>query len=169
MLGMPGISAYIGLTRFAEVKEGDTAFVSGAAGTVAGQIAKLQGAARVIGSAGSDDKVKLLTEEYGYDAAFNYKNGLGAEQLAQAAPDGIDVFFATSAANTSKRRSARSSSTPGSCCLEWSRSTTTSRCRRAQPLEHVRHPVEDAGVRRRRCGRSHRPDRHHPGGSSSGG
>lgn len=47
----------------------------------------------MIGSAGSDDKVKLLVEEHGYDAAFNYKNGPVAEQLAQAAPDGIDVFF----------------------------------------------------------------------------
>jgi NADPH-dependent curcumin reductase CurA len=47
----------------------------------------------VIGSAGSDAKVKLLVEDYGYDAAFNYKNGPVAEQLAQAAPDGIDVFF----------------------------------------------------------------------------
>ncbi|MGN9841295.1 NADP-dependent oxidoreductase [Nonomuraea sp. H19] len=96
VLGLPGLTAYIGLTRFAQVQQGDTVFVSGAAGAVgsmAGQIAKLQGAARVIGSAGSDDKVKLLVEEYGYDAAFNYKNGPVAEQLAQAAPDGIDVFF----------------------------------------------------------------------------
>ncbi|MEV0225293.1 NADP-dependent oxidoreductase [Streptomyces sp. NPDC050704] len=96
VLGATGLTAYIGLTRFAKVKEGDTVFVSGAAGAVgsaAGQIARLQGAGRVIGSAGSDDKVKLLTEEYGFDAAFNYKNGPVAEQLAQAAPDGIDVFF----------------------------------------------------------------------------
>jgi NADPH-dependent curcumin reductase CurA len=47
----------------------------------------------VIGSAGSDEKVKLLIEEYGFDAAFNYKNGPVAGQLAQAAPDGIDVYF----------------------------------------------------------------------------
>jgi hypothetical protein len=96
VLGVPGLTAYIGMTRFADVREGDTVFVSGAAGavgSVAGQIAKLKGAARVIGSAGSDDKVKLLVEEYGFDAAFNYKNGPVAEQLAQAAPDGIDVFF----------------------------------------------------------------------------
>lgn len=96
VLGATGLTAYIGLTRFAKIKEGDTVFVSGAAGAVGstvGQIAKLQGAGRVIGSAGSDDKVKLLIEEYGYDAAFNYKNGPVAEQLAQAAPDGIDVFF----------------------------------------------------------------------------
>jgi NADPH-dependent curcumin reductase CurA len=96
VLGVPGITAYIGLTRFAEVKPGDTVFVSGAAGAVgsmAGQIAKLMGAGRVIGSAGSDEKVKLLVEEYGFDAAFNYKNGPVADQLAQAAPEGIDVFF----------------------------------------------------------------------------
>jgi NADPH-dependent curcumin reductase CurA len=47
----------------------------------------------VIGSAGSDEKVKLLIEEYGYDAAFNYKNGPVSEQMAKAAPDGIGVFF----------------------------------------------------------------------------
>ena len=96
VLGITGLTAYIGLERFAKVKEGDTVFVSGAAGAVgsiAGQIARLQGAARVIGSAGSDEKVKLLKEEYGFDAAFNYRNGPVAGQLAQAAPDGIDVFF----------------------------------------------------------------------------
>ncbi|MFF2510299.1 NADP-dependent oxidoreductase [Streptomyces sp. NPDC058086] len=96
VLGVTGLTAYIGLERFAKIKEGDTVFVSGAAGAVgsiAGQIAKLKGAGRVIGSAGSDEKVKLLVDEYGYDTAFNYKNGPVAEQLAQAAPDGIDVFF----------------------------------------------------------------------------
>jgi hypothetical protein len=96
ILGFTGLTAYIGLTRFAEIKQGDTVFVSGAAGAVgsqAGQIAKLKGAARVIGSAGSDEKVKLLVEEYGFDTAFNYKNGPVAEQLAQAAREGIDVFF----------------------------------------------------------------------------
>lgn len=56
-------------------------------------MAKLKGASRVIGSAGSDDKVKLLLEEYGFDAAFNYKKGPVAEQLREAAPDGIDVYF----------------------------------------------------------------------------
>ncbi|MGW1372968.1 NADP-dependent oxidoreductase [Streptomyces sp. NPDC002446] len=96
VLGMPGLTAYAGLLEVASFKEGDTVFVSGAAGAVGsevGQIAKLKGAARVIGSAGSDEKVKLLVEEYGFDAAFNYKNGDVAEQLKQAAPDGIDVYF----------------------------------------------------------------------------
>ncbi|MFF4606197.1 NADP-dependent oxidoreductase [Streptomyces sp. NPDC001339] len=96
VLGMPGLTAYAGLLRVASFKEGDTVFVSGAAGAVGsevGQIAKLKGASRVIGSAGSDEKVKLLVEEYGFDAAFNYKNGDVARQLKEAAPDGIDVYF----------------------------------------------------------------------------
>ncbi|MGW3246865.1 NADP-dependent oxidoreductase [Streptomyces sp. NPDC001070] len=96
VLGMPGLTAYAGLTRVGEFKAGDAVFVSGAAGAVGsevGQIAKLKGASRVIGSAGSDEKVKLLVEEYGFDAAFNYKNGPVAEQLAAAAPEGIDVYF----------------------------------------------------------------------------
>ncbi|MFD7609510.1 NADP-dependent oxidoreductase [Streptomyces sp. NPDC059828] len=96
VLGMPGMTAYAGLFEVASFKQGDAVFVSGAAGAVGslvGQMAKLKGASRVIGSAGSDEKVKLLVEEYGFDAAFNYKNGPVAEQLAAAAPDGIDVYF----------------------------------------------------------------------------
>ncbi|WP_275001221.1 NADP-dependent oxidoreductase [Promicromonospora iranensis] len=96
VLGMTGLTAYVGLTAIAGMREGDTVFVSGAAGavgTAAGQIAKLLGAGRVIGSAGSPEKVALLTEKYGYDAAFNYKDGDVRAQLAEAAPDGIDVYF----------------------------------------------------------------------------
>ncbi|MEU6661154.1 NADP-dependent oxidoreductase [Streptomyces sp. NPDC046821] len=96
VLGMTGLTAYAGLLRTLSFEEGDTVFVSGAAGAVGsqvGQIAKLKGAARVIASAGSDEKVKLLVEEYGFDAAFNYKNGSVYEQLKQAAPDGIDAYF----------------------------------------------------------------------------
>ncbi|MFG2170828.1 NADP-dependent oxidoreductase [Streptomyces niveus] len=97
VLGMTGLTAYAGLFETASFKEGDAVFVSGAAGAVGsqvGQLARIKGASRVIGSAGSDDKVKLLTEEYGFDAAFNYKTGGSIkEQLKQAAPDGIDVYF----------------------------------------------------------------------------
>ncbi|MER6143203.1 NADP-dependent oxidoreductase [Streptomyces sparsogenes] len=96
VLGMTGLTAYAGLLEVASFKEGDVVFVSGAAGAVGsevGQIAKLKGASRVIGSAGSDEKVRLLTQEYGFDAAFNYKKGPVAEQLKEAAPDGIDVYF----------------------------------------------------------------------------
>ncbi|WP_020668627.1 NADP-dependent oxidoreductase [Amycolatopsis nigrescens] len=96
VLGMTGLTAYAGLLDVAEFKPGDTVFVSGAAGAVGsevGQLAKLKGAKRVIGSAGSAEKVRWLTEELGFDAAFNYKDGPIAEQLRAAAPDGIDVYF----------------------------------------------------------------------------
>ncbi|MGW2396452.1 NADP-dependent oxidoreductase [Kitasatospora sp. NPDC001664] len=95
-LGMPGMTAYAGLLEVASFKPGDTVFVSGAAGAVGslvGQIAKLKGAERVIGSAGSAAKVATLLDGYGFDAAFNYKDAPVREQLAAAAPDGIDVYF----------------------------------------------------------------------------
>lgn len=96
ILGMTGLTAYTGLTAIAGLQEGDTVFVSGAAGavgTAVGQIARQLGAGRVIGSAGSAEKIELLTSKYGFDAAFNYKDGDVSGQLAEAAPEGIDVFF----------------------------------------------------------------------------
>ena len=96
VLGMPGLTAYAGLVEVAEFKPGDTVFVSGAAGavgSVVGQIAKLKGAKRVIGSAGSAAKVSYLVDELGFDVAFNYKDGPVRQQLAAAAPDGIEVYF----------------------------------------------------------------------------
>jgi NADPH-dependent curcumin reductase CurA len=96
VLGMPGLTAYAGLLEVAEFKAGDTVFVSGAAGAVGqivGQLARLKGAARVIGSAGSAEKVAYLVDELGFDAAFNYKDDSVVEQLRAAAPDGIDVYF----------------------------------------------------------------------------
>ncbi|MFC0673470.1 NADP-dependent oxidoreductase [Brachybacterium hainanense] len=96
VLGMTGMTAYVGLVRIASLREGETVFISGAAGavgTAAGQIARHLGAGRVIGSAGSPEKVALLTEKYGYDVAFDYHDGPVREQLASAAPEGIDVFF----------------------------------------------------------------------------
>ena len=94
-LGMTGLTAYAGLTAVAEFTEGDTVFVSGAAGAVGslvGQIARLLGATRVIGSAGSAEKVERLLA-LGFDAAFNYHDGPVSRQLAEAAPEGIDVYF----------------------------------------------------------------------------
>jgi NADPH-dependent curcumin reductase CurA len=95
VLGMTTLTAYVGLLDIAGFKPGETVFVSGAAGAVgsmAGQIAKLKGAARVIGSAGTDEKVAWL-REIGFDAAFNYRAGSVLNQLREAAPDGIDVYF----------------------------------------------------------------------------
>jgi NADPH-dependent curcumin reductase CurA len=93
-LGMTGMTAWAGL-NLVEVKAGDVIFISGAAGAVgsmAGQLAKLRGC-RVIGSAGSMEKVRFLQEECGFDVAFNYKVGSILEQLNLEAPDGIDVYF----------------------------------------------------------------------------
>ena len=91
---MTGMTAWIGL-RVVEAKAGDVIYISaaaGAVGTIAGQLAKKRGC-RVIGSAGSADKVEFLIAECGYDAAFNYRLGPIIEQLAREAPDGLDVFF----------------------------------------------------------------------------
>ncbi len=96
VVGMIGLTAYAGLLDVAAMKPGDVVFVSGAAGAVGslvGQIARLKGAARVIGSAGSKAKVELLTSKYGYDAAFDYHDGSVNRALRAAAPDGIDVYF----------------------------------------------------------------------------
>jgi len=95
-LGMPGLTAYVGLLDIGRPKAGETVFVSaaaGAVGTVVCQIAKLQGC-RVVGSAGALDKVAWLQEVAGIDAAFNYKDveSLTAE-LGKHCPNGIDVYF----------------------------------------------------------------------------
>lgn len=95
-LGMTSLTAWVGLFVIADMQPGDTVFVSGAAGAVGsavGQIARTRGAGRIIGSAGSDEKVERLVSHYGFDAAFNYKKGDVAGQLSAAAPDGIDVYF----------------------------------------------------------------------------
>ncbi|WP_433614467.1 NADP-dependent oxidoreductase [Dactylosporangium sp. CA-139114] len=96
VLGMPGLTAYAGLLDVARMRPEETVFVSGAAGavgTLVGQIARLRGARLVIGSAGSAEKVRYLTEELGFDAAFNYRDGDIRTQLKRLAPDGIDVYF----------------------------------------------------------------------------
>jgi NADPH-dependent curcumin reductase CurA len=96
VLGMTGMTAYAGLLRTAEFKAGDVVFVSsaaGAVGQVVAQLAKLKGAGKVIGSAGSAEKVAYLTGELGLDAAFDYHDGKIRDQLKRAAPEGIDVYF----------------------------------------------------------------------------
>ena len=96
ILGMPGMTAYVGLTKIAEAKSGDQLFVSaasGAVGSVVGQLGKIIGC-HVAGSAGSDEKVALLTDEFGYDAAFNYKKSESLlRSVKEACPKGVDVLF----------------------------------------------------------------------------
>ncbi|MFJ7626104.1 NADP-dependent oxidoreductase [Streptomyces sp. NPDC097595] len=95
ILGGTGLTAHVALSRIARLNPGETVHISAAAGGVgsaAGQLARLMGAGRVIGSAGSPEKVRFLTEELGFDAAFDYREGGLAEQLAKAAPEGIDVY-----------------------------------------------------------------------------
>jgi NADPH-dependent curcumin reductase CurA len=94
-LGGMGLTAYAGLFEAAALRGGDVVWVSAAAGAVgslAAQFAKLRGH-RVIGSAGSEEKVGYLRAELGLDAAFNYRAGPVADLLAEAAPEGIDVYF----------------------------------------------------------------------------
>jgi NADPH-dependent curcumin reductase CurA len=95
-LGMPGLTAYVGLLDIGKPKEGETVFVSaasGAVGSIVCQIARIKGC-RVVGSAGSDEKVTWLLEEAGVDAAFNYKkvDNIIAE-VGKQCPKGIDVYY----------------------------------------------------------------------------
>ena len=95
VLGMPGFTAWVGLTEFGRPKEGETLFVSGAAGAVGsmvGQLGRLRDL-RVVGSAGSDEKVAHLTGELGFDAALNYKTQDLNAALRELCPDGIDIYF----------------------------------------------------------------------------
>lgn len=94
LLGMPGLTAYFGLLDICQPKAGETVVVSGAAGAVGmvvGQLAKIKGC-RVIGTAGSDEKVAYL-KQLGFDEAINYKTANIPEALAAAAPNGVDCYF----------------------------------------------------------------------------
>ncbi|XP_073013854.1 2-alkenal reductase (NADP(+)-dependent)-like [Typha latifolia] len=96
ILGMPGVTAYAGFYEVCSPKKGDYVFVSaasGAVGQLVGQFAKLMGC-YVVGSAGSDDKVNLLKEKFGFDDAFNYKKEKDLNiALKRCFPEGIDIYF----------------------------------------------------------------------------
>ncbi|ORY98168.1 hypothetical protein BCR43DRAFT_557123 [Syncephalastrum racemosum] len=94
VLGMPGMTAYVGLKKFGNPKAGETLYVSaasGAVGQLVGQIGKVLGM-HVVGSAGSDEKVAYL-KEIGFDGAFNYKTSDANQKLGELCPKGIDVYF----------------------------------------------------------------------------
>jgi hypothetical protein len=96
ILGMTGMTAYLGLTEIGKPVKGETLVVSGAAGavgSVAGQIGKILGC-RVVGIAGTDEKVKMLTSSYGFDAGINYNTTTNLnEAIAAVCPDGVDIYF----------------------------------------------------------------------------
>lgn len=96
ILGMPGFTAYFGMTEIGKPQKGETVVVSGAAGAVgivAGQIAKIHGC-RVIGITGTDEKCKLIKEQFGYDEAINYKKSKSIrKEIATLCPEGVDVYF----------------------------------------------------------------------------
>jgi NADPH-dependent curcumin reductase CurA len=94
VLGLTGFTAYVGLLDLGQPKEGETVFVSaasGAVGSIVGQIAKLKGC-RVIGSAGSDEKV-AAAKDFGFDDGCNYRDEAPGDALDRLCPDGIDVYF----------------------------------------------------------------------------
>jgi NADPH-dependent curcumin reductase CurA len=96
VLGVPGLTAYVGLVELARMQPGDRVWVSaaaGAVGSVAAQLAKARGASLVIGSTGGPDKARYLTDTLGLDAAVDYRAGDLASQLRRAAPEGIDLYF----------------------------------------------------------------------------
>jgi hypothetical protein len=96
VLGMTGLTAYFGLIHICKPKSGETVVVSGAAGAVGivvGQIAKIQGC-HVIGIAGSDEKIKLLKEKFGFDGAVNYKTTTDLQKAIEGlCPNGVDIYF----------------------------------------------------------------------------
>jgi NADPH-dependent curcumin reductase CurA len=95
VLGMPGLTAYVGLIDIGQIKSGETVVVSaasGAVGSVVGQIARLKGC-RAVGIAGSKEKCEYLTRELGFDAAISHRDAHLREALPAACPDGIDVYF----------------------------------------------------------------------------
>ncbi|MEC3954069.1 NADP-dependent oxidoreductase [Nocardia sp. CDC153] len=95
VLGMPGLTAYTGLINIGRPQPGETVVVAAATGPVGatvGQVAKIKGA-RAVGIAGGPEKVALLRERFGFDAAIDHRAPDFAEQLAAATPDGIDVYF----------------------------------------------------------------------------
>ena len=95
VLGMPGMTAYMGLMDIGQPKSGETLVVaaaSGAVGSVVGQVAKIKGL-RVVGVAGGADKCRYVVEELGFDACIDHKSPDFADELAQACPKGIDIYY----------------------------------------------------------------------------
>src|SRR3546814_5179801 len=95
-MGMPGLTACVGLLDSGEMKAGDTVVVSaasGAVGSVVGQLARIKGAKKVVGVAGPEDKCRYVVDELGFDACVSHRSATLREDLKAACPDGVDVYF----------------------------------------------------------------------------
>jgi NADPH-dependent curcumin reductase CurA len=105
VLGMPGLTAYVGLLDIGQPKPGETVVVSaasGAVGSVVGQIARIKGC-RVVGIAGAQEKCDYVTQELGFDACVSHRRDDLEESVKEACPKGIDVYFEMSAGGCSRR------------------------------------------------------------------
>jgi NADPH-dependent curcumin reductase CurA len=95
VLGMPGLTAYVGLMDIGRPREGDTVVVSaasGAVGSLVGQMARLKGC-RVVGVAGAEEKCRYVVNELGFDACVSHRDDHMPAKLAEACPEGIDVYY----------------------------------------------------------------------------
>jgi len=96
VMGMPGLTAYIGLLDVGEMKAGDTVAVSaasGAVGSVVGQLARIKGTKKVVGIAGAEEKCRFVVDELGFDACVSHRSATLRDDLKAACPDGIDIYF----------------------------------------------------------------------------
>src|SRR5690606_13431583 len=96
VMGMPGLTAYVGLLDVGEMKAGDTVVVSaasGAVGSVVGQLARIKGAKKVVGVAGPEEKCRYVVDELGFDACVSHRSTTLRDDLKAACPDGIDIYF----------------------------------------------------------------------------
>ena len=96
VMGMPGLTAYVGLLDVGEMKAGDTVVVSaasGAVGSVVGQLARIKGAKKVVGVAGAEEKCRFVVDELGFDACVSHRSPSLRDDLKKACPDGIDIYF----------------------------------------------------------------------------
>ncbi|SNS16227.1 Zinc-binding dehydrogenase [Sphingomonas laterariae] len=134
VFGAASLTAYVGMVHVGRLAAGDTVLVSGAAGAVgciALQIARLKGA-RAIGIAGGPEKCRWLVEEYGADAAIDYRSENVRARLRALAPDGIDLFYDNVGGPILEAGIANTPASGGSCCAARSPAIMTNRARPAR-------------------------------------
>ena len=157
VLGMPGMTAFVGLMDIGQPKPGETVVVSaasGAVGAVVGQLAKIKGC-RAVGIAGSPDKCRYVVEELGFDACINYKTDDLVPALKAACPDGVDIYFENvgGAVFAAILRVINSGARIPLCGMI-SEYNATANTAGSEPAAAARPPRDDQGVHRQRSPRS---------------